>query len=182
MSEKAEIYPTSSESMSMPWPKCGLEGRRHVWINTVVRAVQIHEVCYTCDYEKLEPWEVVESLPEPHRQATNQKTVQKRSAQPSDEHKSCESEDAPLAAKGINKRLPDLQPVTLDDWHRALGFYKCATCGVPIGNGIPFVWQGRNRWCEECFWNEDGEGAITDELTDFESPKKENPDVNHGRN
>ena len=34
-------------------------------------------------------------------------------------------------------------PVTLDDWHRALGFHRCATCGVPIGNGIRFVWQGR---------------------------------------
>jgi hypothetical protein len=32
-----EIYPTSSESMSMQCPKCGDEGRRHVWVNTVVR-------------------------------------------------------------------------------------------------------------------------------------------------
>lgn len=55
-----EIYPTSSESMSMPCPKCGDDGCRHVWVNTVLRAVQIKEHCYTCDYEKFEPWEVVE--------------------------------------------------------------------------------------------------------------------------
>ena len=76
----------------------------------------------------------------------------------------------------------DSLPVTLDDWHRALGFHKCATCGVPVGNGIPFAWQGKNRWCLECFWDEDGEGAICDELADFEFPKKENPDVNDGNN
>ena len=82
------------------------------------------------------------------------------------------------------KKTPKLYslPVTLDDWHRALGFHKCATCGVPVGNGIPFAWQGRNRWCLECFWDEDGESAISDELTDFEPPKKETPDVNHGGN
>jgi len=80
------------------------------------------------------------------------------------------------------KRLPDVQPVTLGDWHRALGFHKCATCGVPVGNGLPFAWQGKNRWCLECFWDEDGESAISDELTDFEPPKKETPDVNHGGN
>jgi hypothetical protein len=57
--EGKEIYPTSSESMSMPCPKCGNEGRRHVWVNTILRAVQIQELCYSCDYEKFEPWEIV---------------------------------------------------------------------------------------------------------------------------
>lgn len=57
-------------------------------------------------------------------------------------------------------------PVTLDDWHRALGFHKCATCGAPVGNGIPFAWQGKNRWCEGCFWDEDS--ANSDELIDLD--------------
>ena len=65
---------------------------------------------------------------------------------------------------------------------RTLGFSKCATCGAPVGNGIPYVWQGSYRWCEVCFWDEDAGGAICDELADFEFPKKENPDVNDGNN
>jgi len=85
-----------------------------------------------------------------------------------------------LPAKNPLRR--DSLPVTIDDWHKALGFSKCATCGAPVGNGIPYVWQGRNRWCEECFWDEDAGGAICDELADFEFPKKENPDVNDGNN
>ena len=72
-----------------------------------------------------------------------------------------------------SKRLP----VTLDDWHRALGFHKCATCGTPIGNGIPFVWQGRNRWYEECFWGDDSQNAISDVSTDFDAPEKQNTDA-----
>src|SRR5690348_4692849 len=102
--------------MSMPCPKCGTEGRRYVWVNTVVRAVQIKEVCFSCDYEKFEPWEVVENHAEARRPVIDQKADQERSAEPSDEHTSCESEDAPLAPKRIYKPLPDLQPVTLDDW------------------------------------------------------------------
>jgi hypothetical protein len=62
--------------------------------------------------------------------------------------------------RGVGAQLP----VTLDDWHRALGFHKCATCGVPVGNGIPFAWQGRNRWCLDCFWDEDGEIPDLDAL------------------
>jgi hypothetical protein len=79
----------------------------------------------------------------------------------------------------VNSRSGDAaqMPVTLDDWHKALGFHKCATCGTPIGNGIKFAWQGRNRWCEECFWDEDS--ANSDELIDFDTPKKENTDVDH---
>lgn len=70
-------------------------------------------------------------------------------------------------------------PVTLDDWHRALGFDKCVTCGVPIGNGILFVWQGRGkRWCEECFWGDDSQTAI-DVSTDFDVPEKENTNADH---
>jgi len=68
-----------------------------------------------------------------------------------------------------SKRLP----VTLDDWHRALGFYKCATCGAPVGNGIPFAWQGKNRWCEECFWNEEGD------VPDLDALEKDNTDADH---
>jgi hypothetical protein len=100
-------------------------------------------------------------------------------ASTSDEHTFCESEDALLAPKRICKPLPDLQPVTLDDWHRALGFHKCATCGAPIGNGIRFAWQGRTRWCEECFWGDDSQSAISDVPTDFAAPEKENADVDH---
>jgi hypothetical protein len=58
MPEKSELYPTSSESMSITCPQCGDEGRRHVWVNTVLRAVQIQELCYSCDYQKSEPWEI----------------------------------------------------------------------------------------------------------------------------
>jgi hypothetical protein len=80
------------------------------------------------------------------------------------------------------KKTPKLYslPITIDDWHRALGFHKCATCGAPIGNGIPFAWQGKNRWCEECFWDEDS--VNSDELIDFDTPKKENRDVDHRGN
>ena len=38
--------------------------------------------------------------------------------------------------------------------------HKCLTCGVPLPGGTKHVWQGRNRWCERCFWGEDGEDAI----------------------
>jgi hypothetical protein len=64
------------------------------------------------------------------------------------------------------KKTPKLYclPVTLDDWYTALGFHKCATCGVPVGNGIPFAWQAKNRWCLECFWHEDGEIPDLDAL------------------
>jgi hypothetical protein len=51
-------------------------------------------------------------------------------------------------------------PVTLDEWHRALGFYKCATCGEPL-HGTKYAWQGKNRWCLACFWGEDSEDAVT---------------------
>jgi hypothetical protein len=70
-------------------------------------------------------------------------------------------------------------PVTLDQWHRALGFYKCATCGAPIGNGIRYAWQGRNRWCEKCFWGEDSEDAVTKIPAESGAPEKENTDVDH---
>ena len=73
----------------------------------------------------------------------------------------------------------DSLPVTLDDWHRALGFHKCVTCGAPVGNGIKFAWSGRDRWCEECFWDEDGESAISDELIPPAPLTRGNPDVNH---
>ena len=69
-------------------------------------------------------------------------------------------------------------PVTLDDWHRALGFHKCATCGAPVGKGIRFVWQGRNRWCEDCFWGDDSRTDI-DVPNDFDALKKENNDVDN---
>jgi hypothetical protein len=84
-----------------------------------------------------------------------------------------------MADERRQKRLPDVQPVTLDDWHRALGFHKCATCGAPIGNGIGFVWQGRNRWCEKCFWGEDSEDAITGVPAESGAPEKENTDADH---
>jgi hypothetical protein len=122
---------------------------------------------------------VVENHAEAHRPVIDQKADKERSAEPSDEHTFCESEDALLASKRICKPLPDSQPVTLDDWHRALGFHKCATCGTPIGNGIRFVWQGRTRWCEECFWGDDSQSAISDVPTDFGAPEKENADVDH---
>ena len=70
-------------------------------------------------------------------------------------------------------------PVTHDDWPRALGFHKCATCGAPIGNGIGFAWQGRNRWCEKCFWGDDTQSAINDLPTDIDAPEKENTDADH---
>ena len=38
--------------------------------------------------------------------------------------------------------------------------HKCLTCGVPLPRGTKHVWQGRNRWCERCFWGEDREDAI----------------------
>jgi hypothetical protein len=47
-------------------------------------------------------------------------------------------------------------PVTLDEWHRALAFYKCAACGEPL-HGAKYAWQGKNRWCLACFWGEDTE-------------------------
>ncbi len=37
--------------------------------------------------------------------------------------------------------------------------YKCLTCGVPLPKGTKYVWQGRNRWCEKCFWSEDDLGT-----------------------
>jgi hypothetical protein len=171
-----EIYPTSSESMSMTCPKCGDEGRRHVWVNTVVRAVQIKEVCFSCDYEKFEPWEVVE---ESYQPKLNQKADEphRRACVGCNE---CESKDQRATVAPAKKVLRrDSLPVRLDDWHRAFGFHKCATCGAPIGNGIRHVWQGRNRWCEECFWGDDSQSAISDVPIDFDAPEKENADVDH---
>ena len=80
---------------------------------------------------------VVENHAEAHRPVIDQKADKERSAEPSDEHTFCESEDALLASKRICKPLPDSQPVTLDDWHRALGFHKCATwSGKQLDDGI----------------------------------------------
>jgi hypothetical protein len=44
---------------------------------------------------------------------------------------------------------------------QALADRKCLTCGVPLPNGTKYVWQGKNRWCEKCFWGEDSEDATT---------------------
>jgi hypothetical protein len=38
--------------------------------------------------------------------------------------------------------------------------FKCSTCGIVLGGGTKYVWQGKNRWCEKCFWCEDSEGDI----------------------
>lgn len=44
--------------------------------------------------------------------------------------------------------------------------------------GIRYVWQGRNRWCEDCFWGHNSEGAVSDVPTDFDTPEKENTKEN----
>lgn len=76
-------------------------------------------------------------------------------------------EVVPTAAS-ISKLGFGPKPVTLDEWHRALGLYKCLSCGVLLLNGDKCVWQGRNRSCEKCFWGEDsgdtaGQTAATSE-------------------
>jgi hypothetical protein len=168
MIDGKEVSPTSSESMSMRCPNCGMEGRRHVWVNTVLRAVQIKEVCYSCDYEKFEPWAVVDETYPPN---SNQKAGEPHRDGSLDTNESDPKHQR--AAVVPTKKTPKLYslPVTLDDWHRALGFHKCATCGTPVGNGIPFAWQGKNRWCEECFWDEDGEVPDLDALENPENGK-----------
>lgn len=95
-----------------------------------------------------------------------------------------DSEDGAVApAKRVVTKLGfGLKPVTLDEWHRALGLYKCFSCGVLLINGAKYVWQGRNRWCEECFWGDDSQSAISDVPTDFDAPEKENTDVDQRGN
>jgi hypothetical protein len=56
---------------------------------------------------------------------------------------------------------------------------KCVTCGVLLPKGTKYVWQGRNRWCERCFWGEDPIAKVPAESG---VSKKENTDVNHGIN
>jgi len=48
-----------------------------------------------------------------------------------------------------------VKPLTHDEWLRAFGIYECATCGTTLLKGTEYVWQGKNRWCEKCFWGED---------------------------
>jgi hypothetical protein len=92
----------------------------------------------------------------------------------------CEPKDQHATVFPPKKTLRrDSLPVTLDDWHRALGFHKCAACRAPIGNGIRFVWQGKNRWCETCFWGEDSEEATNKVPVESGAPEKENADVDH---
>jgi hypothetical protein len=84
----------------------------------------------------------------------------------------------------MNKRsgIAAQMPVTLDEWHRALGVHKCATCGVPLLKGSKYVWQGKNRWCEKCFWGEDTTDAVTKIPAESGTPEKENTDVDHSSN
>jgi hypothetical protein len=72
-----------------------------------------------------------------------------------------------------------LKPVTLDEWHRAVGLYKCFSCGVLLSKGTKHVWQDRNRWCEKCFWGQDSEDATNKLPVESGAPEKENTDVDH---
>ena len=59
-----EISPTSTHTDGgIRCPKCDGECIRTVWVNTILRAVQIDITCMEprCDYHIFEPWEVVEA-------------------------------------------------------------------------------------------------------------------------
>lgn len=58
--------------------------------------------------------------------------------------------------------------------------HKCLTCGAPLPKGSKYVWQGRNRWCEKCFWGEDSHGAASKMPAESGGHERENADVNHG--
>jgi predicted RNA-binding Zn-ribbon protein involved in translation (DUF1610 family) len=62
---------------------------------------------------------------------------------------------------------------------QAVADHKCPTCGVPLPKGTKYVWQGKNRWCEKCFWGEDGDDAIK-VPAESDRPKPENTGVDHG--
>lgn len=58
------ISPTSTHTDGgIHCPKCDGECIRTVWVNTVLRAVQLDITCTEpgCDYHLFEPWEVVET-------------------------------------------------------------------------------------------------------------------------
>ncbi len=189
-----EVYPTSSESLSITCPKCGDEGRRHVWVNTVVRAVQIRELCYSCDYEKFEPWEVVEEEPRCACKGCNACDPVghcARNPEP-DVCTVCAVElirtldDKPPVhnfekdtVKAGKKRAPRpwFQDLTHDELLRACGVFFCAGCDAYLGN--KYVWQGKNRWCEKCFWGEDSEDVTNKAPVESGAPEKENADVDH---
>lgn len=198
--KEVDMYTTSTHSDSIQCPKCGDEGRRYVWVNTIVRAMQIKEHCWTCDYERFEPWEVVEEQRRCACKGCNACDPKHQCARNS-EYDVCaacamemirtlddkppaydfEDEAAAPAKKGT--RLgSDWTPVTLDEWHRALGVYNCFGCGVSLFNGDKHVWQGRKRWCEKCFWGDDSQSALSDVPTDFDGPEKENTNVDQRGN
>jgi hypothetical protein len=41
----------------------------------------------------------------------------------------------------------------------AIADHKCVTCGLALPKGTKHVWQGKNHWCERCFWGEDDHGT-----------------------
>jgi hypothetical protein len=90
-------------------------------------------------------WEEKTKALEPHRRARRARVGCNE----------CESKDQRATAAPAKKMLRrDSLPVTLDDWHRALGFHKCVTCGVPwhhrrsrtFTTRVPIVVSG---WCLE---------------------------------
>ena len=59
-----DISPTSTHTDGgIRCPKCEGECIRTVWVNTILRAVQLDITCMEpgCDYHIFEPWEVVEA-------------------------------------------------------------------------------------------------------------------------
>jgi hypothetical protein len=63
-------------------------------------------------------------------------------------------------AQSLNRDTRMTKPRTDDEWLTTLGINKCLSCGVLLGKGTKYVWQGRNRWCEKCFWGDGKESDI----------------------
>ena len=68
-------------------------------------------------------------------------------------------------------------PVTDDKPTNSSAIFKCLTCGIVLGGRTKYVWQGKNRWCEKCFWGEDSESDIANVPAMSDSTEKGEKDT-----